>query len=177
MHLLKDLDPRSVPGIINSPYIIVSAKQQVMYVLADHNTLLKQYVIGTAANGMGEQKDSFKTPRGWHQIRALIGANQPINTVFKARRPTGEIFSPDLDLLMPNRDWILTRILWLSGLEPGFNRFGDVDTMQRYVYIHGSPEHKVMGIPGSKGCINMRNLDIIELFNQIKFGTKVFIAE
>jgi L,D-transpeptidase YbiS len=157
---------------------VVETKQQMLYLLADPHTLLKQYVISTAKNGLGELKDSYKTPRGWHQIRALIGKNQPINTIFKSRRTTGEIYTEEFAKnFPPNQDWILTRILWLSGLEPGFNRFGNVDTMQRYIYIHGSPDYRVDGTTGSRGCIRMRSLDIIDLFEKVKLGTKIFIAE
>ncbi|MFT3742538.1 MAG: L,D-transpeptidase [Gammaproteobacteria bacterium] len=137
----------------------------------------QRYAISTAANGAGEQKNSFQTPRGWHQIRAKIGANCPANTVFISRRPTGELYSPELAKASPPRDWILTRILWLSGLELHKNRLGNVDTMQRYIYIHGSPDSVIMGTPGSRGCIRMRNADIIALFDRVEVGTKIFIQE
>ena len=157
---------------------MVDTKQQAMYLLADPLTIIQKYIVSTAGNGLGELKNSYKTPRGWHQIRAFIGKEQPVNTVFKSRRPTGEIYSAELaSSFPPNQDWILTRILWLSGLEPGFNRFGNVDTMQRYIYIHGSPDHRVDGTPGSGGCIRMRSLDIIDLFERVKLGTKIFISE
>lgn len=133
------------------------------------------YVISTGANGVGEMEGSGKTPRGWHVVRAKIGENQPLNSVFVSRRPTGEIYTPEVDRLTPERDWILTRILWLSGLERGKNRLGTCDTMRRYIYIHGSPDHRVLGVPGSKGCIRMRSADIIELYDSIQPGTKVFI--
>lgn len=136
---------------------------------------LKEYVISTAAKGVGELMNSEKTPRGWHIVRAKIGDGCPINTVFKGRRPTGEIFSQELFEQYPDRDWILTRIIWLSGLERGKNRLGKCDTMRRYIYIHGVPDRKTMGIPGSRGCINMRNEDIIQLYNTVPIGTKVFI--
>lgn len=133
------------------------------------------YVISTGANGVGEMEGSGKTPRGWHVVRAKIGENQPLNSVFISRRPTGEIYTPEVDRLSPEKDWILTRILWLSGLERGKNRLGTCDTMRRYIYIHGSPDHRVLGVPGSKGCIRMRSADIIELYDSIQPGTKVFI--
>lgn len=178
MPSLIDIDPRSVPGINNSPYIFVDTKQQMMYLLTDKNIILNEYLISTAKNGLGELKNSYQTPRGWHTIRALIGDKQPCNTIFKARRTTGQVYTEQFAQDFPlNQDWILTRILWLSGLEPGINRFGDVDTMQRYIYIHGSPEHRIDGTPGSRGCIRMRSLDIIDLFNKVKFGTKIFVAE
>ncbi len=137
--------------------------------------LLKSYVISSAKNGVGEQFGSEKTPRGAHYIRAKIGKDAKANTVFVARRPTGELYSLNLREQFPKRDWILTRIFWLCGREVGVNRLGQVDTMRRYVYIHGSPDDVVMGVPGSHGCIRMRNSDIIELFDQIPVGTPVNI--
>lgn len=154
--------------------LLVDVATQYLYHFKD-GKLAKKYLVSTAEKGVGEEKGSEKTPTGWHVVRAKIGARQPINTVFVARRPTGEIYSPELDRRNPDRDWILTRILWLSGTEVGKNRLGNCDTMQRYVYIHGSPEHKIMGQPRSKGCINMRNHDILELFSEISVGTKIFI--
>lgn len=133
--------------------------------------------IASALNGPGEIQGSEKTPRGWHYIRARIGDRQPENAVFVGRRPTGEIFSESLRKASPERDWILTRILWLCGLEPGFNRLGNVDTMRRYIYIHGCPDSDVLGHPGSHGCIKMRNTDMIELFDRVTVGTRVFITE
>jgi len=134
-----------------------------------------QTQVSTAKNGMGEQMGSNCTPRGEHIIRAKIGAAQPLNTVFVARRPTGETYSPELRALYPQRDWILTRILWLSGLEPGKNRLGNVDTMRRHIYIHGAPNEDPMGIPGSHGCIKMRTQEVIELFDRVPPGTPVTI--
>lgn len=133
------------------------------------------YSIATALKGLGELQNSEKTPRGMHVIRAKIGAGCPLNTVFVGRRPTGEIFSDSLGKAHPDRDWILTRIMWLSGLEKGKNRLGNCDTMRRYIYIHGIPDYKPMGVEGSKGCINMRNADIVQLFDEVPVFTKVFI--
>jgi len=136
-----------------------------------------RYSVSTATNGAGEQNGSFCTPRGRHIIRAMIGRGLPVNTVFVGRRPTGEVYTPKLGEEFPGRDWMLTRILWLSGCEPGFNRLGDVDTMRRYIYIHGSPDSVGMGAPGSIGCIRMRNSDIVELFSLVEAGTPVEIVE
>jgi L,D-transpeptidase YbiS len=133
------------------------------------------YSVSTARNGPGERRGSFCTPRGEHVIRALIGAGAPPDTVFVGRRPTGEVYSADLAARFPHRDWILTRILWLSGCEPGKNRLGDVDTMRRYIYIHGSPDTVPMGMPGSIGCVRMRNADIVDLFDRVRAGTRVSI--
>lgn len=135
------------------------------------------YLVSTALNGPGERMGSECTPRGWHEVRAKIGRGCPVNTVFVGRRPTGETFTPELAGRYPDRDWILTRILWLSGLEPGRNRLGNVDSFRRFIYIHGCPEDAPMGRPGSHGCIRMRNDDVVALFNAIPVGTRVLIRE
>ena len=132
------------------------------------------YLISTSKYGPGELKNSFCTPRGKHIIRAKIGAGQELGTIFKRRRPTGEIFSNNTHRFNEG-DWILTRILWLSGIEKGRNRLGNVDTMQRFIYIHGTPDETVLGVPSSKGCINMRNEDIIKIFESADVGTLVNI--
>lgn len=137
----------------------------------------KNYMISTALNGPGEENGSGCTPRGRHIIRAKIGENLPSGAVLVGRRPTGEIYTPELASTHPERDWILTRILWLSGLERGVNRLGNVDTMRRYIYIHGSPDEYEMGVPESHGCIRMRNADIIELFAKVEVGAQVIIHE
>ncbi|HSH97826.1 MAG: L,D-transpeptidase family protein [Methylophilaceae bacterium] len=157
--------------------IQISIKLQMLTLLNLQDEAVVTFAVSTAANGAGEQKNSFQTPRGKHIIRAKIGAGAAPNTVFKGRRPTGEIFTPDLMIAHPSRDWILTRILWLSGTEVGKNRLGNVDTMQRYVYIHGSPDSVEMGKPGSHGCIRMRNQDVIALFDLVPVGTPVNITE
>lgn len=135
------------------------------------------FPVSTALNGAGEQSGSGCTPRGWHRIAAVIGRNQPENTVFVGRRPTGEIFTPELGSEFPERDWILTRIFWLQGLEAGVNRFGDVDSMRRYIYIHGTPDSEPMGMPRSHGCIRMRNRDLLELESMVDANTQVWIQE
>ena len=127
----------------------------------------RRYPVSTAKNGLGEKNGSFCTPRGRHIVRAKIGAGQPLGAVFVRRRPTGEIWSPELHAKYPGRDWMLTRILWLSGREVGRNRLGDVDTMRRMIYIHGAPDSAEMGRPGSHGCIRMRNADVAELFELV----------
>lgn len=137
--------------------------------------LLTEYPVSTARNGPGETLGSGCTPRGWHQVRARIGAGAPLNTVFVRRRPTGEIYSEALAREFPGRDWILTRILWLSGLELGRNRLGDVDTFRRFIYIHGTPDSVPMGVPGSRGCVRMRNRDLLEVFDAVSAGTRVLI--
>lgn len=157
--------------------IAISIPRQTLELLGDDGELLRRYTISTAKNGAGEQSGSYCTPRGRHVIRAKIGAGQPENTVFVRRRPTGEVWSPELAAAHPGRDWILTRILWLSGCEPGFNRLGEVDTMRRYVYLHGSPDTVELGTPGSIGCVRMRNRDIVELFDLVPPYTPVDISD
>lgn len=155
--------------------IDISIQNQRLTLHDDLGGIKASYSISTAANGVGCEKNSGCTPLGNHIIRAKIGANAALNTVFIGRRPTGEICTPALMAQFPNRDWILTRILWLSGTEIGFNRLGNVDTMQRYIYIHGSPDSAEMGKIGSHGCVRMRNSDIVELFDLVQTGTAVFI--
>ena len=136
---------------------------------------VRTYPVSTSKHGVGEKNGSFRTPRGRHLIRARIGAGQPPNAVFVRRRPTGEIWTPELHAHYPGRDWILSRILWLSGCEPGKNRLHDVDTMRRYIYIHGTHHLAELGQPGSIGCIRMHNPDIIELFDLVTPYTPVEI--
>lgn len=154
----------------------INIKDQTLSVMQNEE-VIKSYSIATAKNGPGEQINSECTPRGKHIIRAKIGKDAGINTVFVARRDTGEVYDSELKQQFPERDWILTRILWLSGCEPGINRLGNVDTMRRYIYIHGCPDEDEMGKPGSHGCIKMRNDDVVELFNMVKAGTPVYIKE
>jgi hypothetical protein len=144
--------------------------------LLEGGVAVASYPVSTARNGPGEQRDSGCTPRGWHRVRVKIGAGLPLNTVFVGRRPTGEVYGPELAAGYPERDWILTRILWLTGLEAGFNRGGDRDTLRRYIYIHGCPDEAPMGVPLSHGCIRMRNRDLLELFDRVAAGDRVFIA-
>jgi lipoprotein-anchoring transpeptidase ErfK/SrfK len=155
--------------------IAISIPSQELYLYGDNNHVIRQFRISSARNGIGQENGSFCTPLGKHIIRAKIGAGQPVNTVFVRRRPTGETYSPELGARYPGRDWILTRILWLSGCEPGFNRLGSVDTMRRFIYIHGSPDTVEMGKPGSIGCIRMNNEDLLDLFARVNSGTEVYI--
>lgn len=157
-------------------HIEISIPAQTLTLFDDNGGQVTRYAVSTAANGVGCVKNSGCTPLGAHIIRAKIGGGAAANTVFVGRRATGEIFTPDLKLQFPDRDWILTRILWLSGTEPGKNRLGNVDTMQRYIYIHGTPDATELGVPGSHGCVRMRNADLIELFDQVPLGTTVNIC-
>ena len=139
--------------------------------------VVREYPVSTALRGGGEQLGSEQTPRGWHRIRARIGAGCAPGTVFVGRRPTGECYSAELARRHPQRDWILTRILWLCGNEPGHNRLGAVDSMQRFIYIHGCPDSEPVGEPRSHGCVRMRNGDVMELFDQVQAGFPVLIEE
>ena len=157
-------------------HLEVDIGRQILTIFHDDGRR-ETFVVSTARKGPGERFGSEQTPRGWHVIRARIGAGLPPGTVFVGRRPTGEIYRPELAAAHPDRDWILTRILWLSGLEPGRNRLGDVDTMRRFIYIHGCPDEDPLGIPGSHGCIKMRNHDVIRVFDAVPVGTRVRIHE
>jgi L,D-transpeptidase YbiS len=154
--------------------IEISIPQQTL-TLRDRGKMVKSYSVSTASRGAGEKNGSLCTPRGRHIVRAKIGAGLPLNAVFVRRRPTGEVWTRELHEEYPGRDWVLTRILWLSGCELGRNRLGEVDTMRRYIYIHGSPDTAQMGKPGSIGCIRMRNPDIVELFDLVPPYTPVEI--
>ena len=151
------------------------SKQQL--ILFDEEDSIKQYSISTAKNGLGERKNSECTPRGEHIITEKIGQGAKENSVFVGRIETNELYNSKLCDFHPRRDWILTRILWLSGTEEGKNKGGDVDSHDRYIYIHGSPEDIEMGYPGSRGCIRMCNSDVVELFNLVNVGTRVTISE
>jgi hypothetical protein len=134
-------------------------------------------MISTAEKGTGQNKGSFCTPLGQHIVRAKIGQGAPLYAQFAARRLTGKIWHPSMSGNNTKEDWILTRILWLSGLEIGFNRLGNQDTMQRFIYIHGTNDLSRLGKPVSHGCIRMDNQDIIDLFEEINIGDHVLINE
>lgn len=160
-------------------FIDIDLRLQRLYLWASHpdgDHLLREYPVSTATKGAGEQSGSYCTPRGRHRIAEKIGAGLPHNSVLVARMPTGEIWSPELDRQQPGRDWILSRILWLDGLESGRNRGGQVDTHARYIYIHGTHEEHRIGTPASHGCIRMKNSDVIELFDLVEAGTEVRIG-
>jgi lipoprotein-anchoring transpeptidase ErfK/SrfK len=160
----------------STPRVEVSLSEQRLRLFAGAHSLM-DVPVSTAKNGAGERSGSECTPRGRHVVRARIGEGAPAGAVFVARRPTGELYRPELRRRHPDRDWILTRILWLSGLEPGRNRLGDVDTMRRFIYIHGCPDDVVLGKPGSHGCVRMGNADVVRLFDRVAVGTEVLIAE
>ncbi|MGR9114354.1 MAG: L,D-transpeptidase family protein [Gammaproteobacteria bacterium] len=156
--------------------IDICIRTQQLSIIED-GRIERVYLVSTAKNGPGELRGSECTPRGRHKIRAKIGAGLPLNSVFKARRPTGEIYTSELGRRCPERDWILTRIMWLGGLEPGKNRYGPVDTAWRYIYIHGCPDELLRGKPESHGCIRMHNSDVLELFERVAVNTEVYIHE
>ena len=157
--------------------ILIELDRQRLTLSDDQGHVLSRYPISSAERGAGEQRDSYQTPRGRHIIRAKIGAHAPRAAVFVGRRWTGECCTAEAWAAQPQRDWILSRILWLSGCEPGRNRLGEVDTMRRYIYIHGTPDAVALGVPGSHGCIRMHNDDVIALFDQVYPGMPVNIVE
>lgn len=157
------------------PHVLISLADQCLVLLDAAGHELTRYRVSTALNGPGEQDSSGRTPRGEHYIRAMIGAGLPLNTVFRARRPTGELYTAALADANPDRDWILTRILWLCGAEWGRNRGPGVDTFRRFIYIHGTPDTEPMGVARSHGCIRMRNADVADLFDRVSAGTRVVI--
>lgn len=162
-----DSPRRSAPASLT-----VSLTRQVA-ALAEGNVIVREFPVSTSRHGPGERQGSLCTPRGRHYIRAKIGAGLPEGAVLQGRRPTGEIYSDELGRREPGRDWILSRILWLCGLEAGVNRLGEVDSMRRFIYIHGTPDSEPMGVPFSHGCIRMRNADVCWLFDAVAAGTIV----
>ncbi|MCB1824438.1 MAG: L,D-transpeptidase [Candidatus Competibacteraceae bacterium] len=169
--------PPSLPDLVVSERLIRISIPEQRLTLLEANGATMAYPVSTARNGPGERRGSGCTPRGWHRIRIRVGAGLPLNTVFVGRRPTGELYGSDLAVRHSGRDWILTRILWLTGLEPGYNRGGECDTLRRFIYIHGCPDTAPMGVPLSHGCIRMRNQDLLELFERVAAGDRVFIAD
>ena len=149
------------------------AKQQLT--LLQDGIVVASYSVSTAKNGIGQKNGSECTPLGQHVIDSKIGGDAKEKSVFVGREETGEYFTEKLRQDNQERDWILTRILWLSGTEEGKNKGGDVDTMSRYIYIHGCPDSDSFSVPSSHGCIKMRNKDIVELFEKIDVGTHILI--
>lgn len=157
--------------------IRIDIGRQCLELFDRNGCLIRRYSVSTAANGPGEAQDSGCTPRGRHRIRARIGAGAVRGAVFRGRRPTGEVWSAGFAAAHPGRDWILSRILWLCGDQSGFNRGDGVDSMRRYIYIHGTGDDQPMGVARSHGCIRMRNREVIELFDLVPVGTPVEIVE
>ncbi len=152
----------------------ISLDEQKLW-LKNDDQILHGFSVSTAKNGAGELMGSECTPRGQHEIIEMIGADELINTVFVGREPTGEMYTQELRKTHPDRDWILTRILRLSGCELARNKGGQCDSYDRLIYIHGTPDDVEMGKPGSHGCVRMRNEDLVVLFDQVSVGVKVFI--
>ena len=155
-------------------HILINTQKQVLNCF-EQGKLCSSYPISTGKNGLGEQQGSECTPRGWHQVHAVLGRYHPANAVFVARQWTGELYTEVLGKRYPERDWILTRIIQLDGLEPGYNRGGEVDTLKRFIYIHGTPDKTKLGAPGSRGCIRMNNSDIILLAEWVSVGAQVCV--
>ncbi|MCB1929455.1 MAG: L,D-transpeptidase [Rhodocyclaceae bacterium] len=158
-------------------HIVVDLARQTLTLIDEADEPIRRYPVSTALAGAGERRDSGCTPRGLHVVRARIGDGLDPYTVFRGRRPTGELWTPALAADNPQRDWILGRILWLSGRQPGFNRLGDCDSMRRYIYIHGTGDDQPMGVPRSHGCVRMRVADVVELFDRVPAGTTVEIGQ
>ena len=157
--------------------IRVDLGRQCLELFGTDGACIRRYAVSTGERGAGERSGSLCTPRGRHRIRARIGAGAPAGAVFRGRRPTGEVWTAEFAAAHPGRDWILSRILWLCGEEPGRNRGGEVDTMRRYIYLHGTGDDQPMGVARSHGCVRMRNRDIVELFELVPAGTVVEIVE
>lgn len=164
--------PQSTPS---ATFIRIDIANQRL-VLLEGGLVVREYPVSTGAKGHGCEAGSYQTPTGLHRIRLKIGEGQPLGSVFTGRRPTGEVFSLSLRDAAPERDWILTRILWLEGLEPGGNRGENVDTLRRYIYIHGTPDEGMRNPPSSHGCIRMSNAHVVDLFSRVSVGTSVLIA-
>ncbi|HEV8077538.1 MAG TPA: L,D-transpeptidase [Marinobacter sp.] len=156
-------------------HLFIDIARQRLQLFDGPGVCVADYWVSTARNGAGELDGSGCTPRGQHYIRAMIGDGRPLNSVFRGRRPTGEIYSPELALAHPERDWILSRIVWLCGRQWGVNRGPGVDTFRRFIYIHGTPDSEPMGIPLSHGCVRMRNKDLVALFARLQPGMPVLI--
>lgn len=165
----------SISFLIEEPQGILINTDKQRLTCFEHAVSTHSYLISTAKNGLGEQAGSHCTPRGWHRIHSIIGLGAAINSVFVSRVWTKEIYEASLAAACPERDWILTRILRLEGLEPGYNKGGVQDTFDRYIYMHGTPDTTILGQPGSHGCIRMRNTDVIELANWARVGCRVYI--
>jgi hypothetical protein len=164
------------PHFSTERVLLVDTTAQHMF-LIERGRPIADWIISTAEKGVGSLKGSDQTPLGVHRIAEKIGAGAPFGMIFKSRQPTGEIVQI---LSAPNAeskaDYVTSRILWLDGLEPGINQGGDVDSKERFIYIHGTGEEGKLGTPASHGCIRMRNQDVIELFDQVNENTLVVIT-
>ncbi len=132
------------------------------------------FVCSTAEKGIGNRENSYQTPVGWHVIDQKIGDGLPKGAVLVSRKFTGEVWKPGDET---TKDLVLTRIMWLRGTEPGVNRGAGIDSFERFIYIHGTPAEQRLGTPASMGCVRLSNNDVIKLYDQVRTGTRVLIAE
>lgn len=167
---------KKYPNATFDNWIYISASDAKLYLIKDKK-IIKSYPISIAKNGLGNVMNSNKTPTGLHEIKKMIGKDLPINTIIKSGISTGKIAQVISEPISVNTDLVTTRVMWLSGLEPGVNKGGKVDSYNRFIYIHGTPEEGLIGSPASHGCIRMYNKDVIDLFNQVTSGTKVLIEK
>ncbi|WP_114416447.1 L,D-transpeptidase [Marinospirillum perlucidum] len=167
---------QTAPKTPQQDWLLAEVATQQLHLLNPAGVVLASWPLSTAKAGLGELEGSGCTPRGWHRIRACIGRGEDPRAVFRGRRPTGEIWSPELNARFPQRDWILGRILWLCGEEKGFNRGGQVDSQRRYIYLHGTPDDQPLGVPLSHGCIRLQPDQLLEVFDQVQPGTLVLIT-
>jgi L,D-transpeptidase YbiS len=167
---------RGYRDAVQGRWIRIRIASQVLEVV-EGSEVVAAYSVSTSAKGAGEQMGSEQTPRGALEVSELIGAGAPVGAVFVGRRSTGGVCTPELEAAHPDRDWILSRVIWLGGKEDGKNRGAEVDTLSRYIYIHGTPDGQPVGEPRSHGCIRMRNTDVIALFDTVEIGMLVQIDE
>lgn len=158
-------------------HIIIKINQQKLYCCNQQEDILYEYPISTSSFGTGNKNGSFKTPLGEHSIAQKIGAGCAINEVFVGRIPQGKLEVIQAEKTPLPDDIITSRILWLQGMEPGVNYGEGIDSYQRYIYIHGTSEEEKIGTPASHGCVRMRNLDVIDLFDRVEEGCRVLIQE
>jgi lipoprotein-anchoring transpeptidase ErfK/SrfK len=164
----------SVVTYAENAHIEVDISEQRLYLI--ENSLIKaSYPISTSKYGEGSIENSFKTPLGEHSIKEMIGEEAEINTIFTSRINTKRSATIIDKFEDTDNDYVTSRIMWLDGEEDGYNKGGNVDSFNRYIYIHGTHEEGLIGTKASHGCIRMFNYDVIELFNLVNIGTKVLI--
>ena len=157
--------------------IKINVTEQLLSLFDDDGKLLHQYPVSTSKYGTGSRNGSEKTPLGLHRIKNKLGGSMPVNEVFIGRVPHGSLEECQQRGVELPDDVIMSRIMWLEGMEPGRNQGGYVDTYQRYIYIHGTNHEDSIGTPSSIGCIRMRNQDVVDLFRQVEIGSEVLIEE
>lgn len=172
--LLEYMQVRYTDHELNGDILYVSVERQRLYHI-NNGKLVGEHPIATASNGLGSQRDSYRTPTGLHRIARKIGSDVPPFGILKDRIFTGELADPDFAGV--DKDWITSRVLWLEGLEPGHNKGGDVDSYERFIYIHGTANERSIGTPSSRGCIRMLNADVIALYDKVPEGTLVVVLD